>query len=432
MEASVNSHAFSCGARLYRYFRHARHRPAGQRYVCAFFWLTLAFLVPWMAGSYLVEEAPFALFAVAVLIIAWSAGAAPALAALAVSVVLMDYFFLPPRQTLGPKAFAEWWVPGGYVLCSLIGILVIESLHRVTDQLRLQQAATEAEIARRRRAEEELNEARRQLRDYALDLEEAVRVRTAELNEAVGFLESFCHSIAHDLRAPARAVNGFAQVLEDGGRLCEEDASYLKRIRDASTRMETLISGLLEYGRLSHTSLSMRQIDLPGAVEAALAPFEPALRSTNASLDIAEDLHPVWSDWTLLQIVLRELIRNALDFVRPGCPLRLIIYTEARDNMVRTWICDNGVGVPAEYRQKIFGLFYTLCRQNLRHVGLGLAIVAKAAERLHGAAGVEESPISGSAFWIDLPRCNWALPSHPRPESALRKGTASVEQGAAN
>jgi signal transduction histidine kinase len=88
--------------------------------------------------------------------------------------------------------------------------------------------------------------------------------------------------------------------------------------------------------------------------------------------------------------------------------------------------------VPAEYRQKIFGLFYTLCRQNLRHVGLGLAIVAKAAERLHGAAGVEESPISGSAFWIDLPRCNWALPSHPRPESALRKGTASVEQGAAN
>jgi K+-sensing histidine kinase KdpD len=416
----------SRGARLYHYFRNARHRSASHRYACAAFWLGLAFAGRWLADPLLGEQAAFVVFALAVLVIAWGSGAMPALAALAASVVLTDYFFLAPRQALGLKEIAQWWLVSGYVLCALIGILVVHSLHRGTDLLQRQKAEMEAEIARRRRAEAELNEARRELRDYALDLENSVRTRTSELNQAVGFLENFCYSIAHDLRAPARAVNGFARLLEQGGRLSEEDASHVQRIRNASTRMDALIAGLLDFGRLSHTSLSMREVDLRSAVNSALVPFRRAFERTGSSVSVSEELHSVWSDWTLLQIILRELIKNALDFARPGCPLRLTIHSVARDNTVRLWVSDNGVGIAPEYSQKIFGLFQTLGGQNLHHVGLGLAIVAKAAERLHGVAGVQPGETCGSAFWVDLPRFNWALPCHPRPESALQQGTSTA------
>jgi K+-sensing histidine kinase KdpD len=389
--------------------------------------MALAFAGRWLSDRWLGEPAAFVVFALAVLVIAWGSGAIPALMALAVSIFLTDYFFLQPRQSLGLKTLDQWWLVLGYVLCSLVGIMVVQSLHRGADLLQRQKAEMEEEIARRRRAEAELNVARHELRDYALDLENSVRVRTSELNEAVGFLENFCYSIAHDLRAPARAVNGFARLLAEGGRLSDEDAAHVQRIRNASTRMDALITGLLEFGRLSHTTLSMREIDLRSAIDGALQPFQRTLQRIGARIVVDESLHTVWSDWGLLQVILRELIKNAIEFRRPDETLRLTLYSGARDNIVRLWVCDNGVGISPEYSKKIFGLFQTLGSPDLHHVGLGLAMVSKAAERLHGAAGVHPGEVGGCSFWVDLPRFNWALPSHPRPESELKHGSAGAE-----
>jgi signal transduction histidine kinase len=386
--------------------------------------VAVAFTGRWLADSILSDQAVFALFVVAVLIVAWTGGAGPALAALAASVMLTDYFFLSPRYELGFKGLLQWVLVIGSVLSAVIGILVIESMYRGADQLRRQQMEIEAEVARRRRAEAELDEARRQLQDYALDLEEAVRTRTLEMNEAVGFLENFCYSIAHDLRAPARTIEGFTRLLWESKGLCEEDRAWVERIRQANTHMDTLINDLLEYGNLSHTPLKMGQIDLNKAVREALIPFQALLQRAGATVVVAPDLHSVWSDETLLQSILHELVNNALAHARPEQSLRLNIYSTVRDDLVRLWVCDNGVGIPQEYRQKIFGLFQTLSRPSPHRAGVGLAIVAKAAERMHGAAGVEAGQPVGSSFWVDLPQFSWETPMHPRPDRAFSKEAA--------
>jgi K+-sensing histidine kinase KdpD len=298
-------------ARLYECSRRARQRPALYRYGCAALLTVLALVGRWLSDTILGDQAAFALFAVAVLIIAWTSGTGPALAALAASIMLTDYFFLAPRYELGFKSLLQWWIVIGYVLCAVVGILVIESLYRGADQLRRQKMEMEAEVAGRRRAEAELDDARRQLRDYALDLEEAVRTRTLEMNEAVGFLENFCYSIAHDLRAPARTIEGFTRLLWESQSLSDEDRAWVERIRQANTHMDTLINDLLEYGNLSHTPLKMGQIDLNKAVREALIPFQTMLERAGATVVVAPDLHSVWSDETLLQSILHELIKNA-------------------------------------------------------------------------------------------------------------------------
>ena len=122
------------------------------------------------------------------------------------------------------------------------------------------------------------------------------------------------------------------------------------------------------------------------------------------NLEIAPNLLPVLATPTLLGQCLSNLVSNAAKFVAPGTTPRIHIYTEPRDDRVRIWVEDNGLGIDPAYHGKIFGLFERA--GNVRDhdgTGVGLAIVARASQRMGGSCGVESSLGSGSRFWIELP-----------------------------
>src|SRR6185295_19362692 len=156
---------------------------------------------------------------------------------------------IPPLYSLGKYGRIEWALFIGNAVPGVLGILLFESLHRIRVRLAAKTASLEQEIARREEAEQQLRAAQQQLREYALNLENAVRERTSELNEAVGFLEKFCYTIAHDLRAPVRAITGFVNVLgeELPHGLTGPAQQSASRIIAATRRMDKLISDLLEY-----------------------------------------------------------------------------------------------------------------------------------------------------------------------------------------
>jgi signal transduction histidine kinase len=96
---------------------------------------------------------------------------------------------------------------------------------------------------------------------------------------------------------------------------------------------------------------------------------------------------------------------NAVKFVAPGVRPKLKIWTEARDNRVRTWITDNGIGIPSEQLGQIWGIFNRLhSAEHYEGTGIGLSIVKKVVERMDGTVGVESEPGKGSRFWFEL-RC---------------------------
>lgn len=384
------------------------------RYVSASVWALAAALCRWSLHPILGNETRFGFFILFVLFVAWRAGVGPAVWTAVVSLAVILTVFADGLVGQNSAASAVLLVILNYVAPVWFGIYLIESLHRSV-------VAAQAEAERRRQAEAELEKARCQLRDYAFDLEKTVQIRTAELNEAVGFLENFCYSIAHDLRAPMRAISGFCMILEEeqASELSEASRLHLRKIQEASMRMDRLITSLLDYGHLSHVPLQVGNVDLNEVVNRAVASLRDKLNAVGGTVDVRETLGCAFADAALLESALREIVQNSVQFRNPNEPLRVRIYVKVAEHSVRLWVHDNGVGIPNEYTQKLFKLFQTLEQPESQHVGFGLAFVAKAAERMNGAVGVESAPGKGSAFWIDLPRGDWRQSKAARPEQAL-------------
>jgi signal transduction histidine kinase len=127
------------------------------------------------------------------------------------------------------------------------------------------------------------------------------------------------------------------------------------------------------------------------------------IQSGRADVSVSEDFPPVVAHGVLFGMVLSTLLSNALKFVSKEVRPRIRIGHEPRDGKVRIWIQDNGLGIPAEHRDRIFGVFERLQHsQEIRGNGIGLAIAKAAAERMGGRVGVDSEPRTGSRFWIEL------------------------------
>ncbi len=254
----------------------------------------------------------------------------------------------------------------------------------------------------------ELEKAREQLKAANAVLEQRVRERTARLEEANQSLESFCYSIAHDLRSPLRAIQGYTAILlEEYGRVYNDEARETSnRVIAAARHMDQLIQDLLAYGQISQVELPTSKVSLEQELDTVLEQLSREVAQRKAQIEIRRPLPPVQANSVVLEQVLTNLLTNALKFTRDQVPPRVQIWAEsANAHAVRLHVQDNGIGFDPAHAKRIFGVFQRLHDpRKYPGTGIGLVIVRKGVERMGGQVGVESRPNQGARFWIELPK----------------------------
>lgn len=266
----------------------------------------------------------------------------------------------------------------------------------------------------RTQREAELQLAQERLGEHAVELERKVAERTAKLRDTIAQLESFTYTVAHDLRAPIRALMGYAEVLltEYQTVLPEEGRGIVERLHRASHRLDALTRDLLKFSRIGREDIRLAPVDVREVVQEIVA-LTPALQ--NGTLKLQLPLGQVLAQRTLLQQSLANLFDNALKFAPPGVRPTIIVRGEPRSGGTevpglpadrarwRLWVEDDGIGIPAHAHRKIFGIFERLPGPvPVEGTGIGLAIVARAMEQMRGTCGVESEVGEGSRFWLEL------------------------------
>lgn len=257
------------------------------------------------------------------------------------------------------------------------------------------------DITERRRAEEALREREEALLTLAATLEERVRERTTELEEALREMEGFTYTISHDLRGPLRAIIANCRILEEdyGGALPEPAHRHLVRQADAARRMADLIDDLLRLSRISRQDMHRVEIDLSELVNEIAEEICRRAPELDPHFEIQPGLTAT-ADPTLMRLALTNLLENSVKFVRPGAEARIEVGISDGVYFVR----DRGIGFDQAYAEKIFQPFERLHHEGaFPGTGIGLANVRRIIERHGGRAWAEGRPNEGATFYFTLP-----------------------------
>jgi PAS domain S-box-containing protein len=237
------------------------------------------------------------------------------------------------------------------------------------------------------------------------ELEEKVIKRTIELENANKEMEAFSYSISHDLRAPLRAVNGYASMLEEdyGSLLDAEGNRLLGVVQQSVIKMGVLIDNLLAFSRLGRTKVKKSVIDMNELTKAVLSEIkEYSPHIAKIKLNI---LLPAKADRALLQQVLYNLISNANKFSSKKKKPFIEIASKEENGEIIYSIKDNGVGFDMQYSDKLFGVFQRLhSEDDFSGTGVGLAIVERIINKLDGKVWAEGKLDEGATFFFSLPK----------------------------
>ena len=256
-----------------------------------------------------------------------------------------------------------------------------------------------------RRAAEAIQASRQEVLKLNAELEQRVMQRTAELRAANSELEAFCYSVSHDLRAPLRAIDGFAlTALEHcNGSLEGTAREYLDRTRGAAQRMQRLIDDLLTLSRLSRAEIKNERVNLSAIAMGIIQELRQAYPARHVEATIAPDVF-VHGDAALLQIALGNLLGNAWKFTSKR--ERAVIEFGARilNGAPAIYVRDNGAGFDMTYAGKLFTPFQRLhTGHEFPGSGIGLAIVQRVIRRHNGEAWAEGKRDGGACFYFQLP-----------------------------
>jgi PAS domain S-box-containing protein len=230
------------------------------------------------------------------------------------------------------------------------------------------------------------------------DLDRSVRERTAEL-------EAFAYSVSHDLRAPLRAIDGFANALSDewGPRLDGRGNDYLHRVRDSVQRMGDLIDDLLQLSQVGRSAIAAESCDLSGVargIVGSLRELEPA-----RAVDIViQERVIVDGDPHLLRIALDNLLGNAWKFTSKVTNATIELSAVQRAGEVLVAVRDNGAGFDMAYARRLFNPFQRLHRvEEFPGTGVGLATVQRIVNRHGGRIWADSAPGCGASFFFTIP-----------------------------
>jgi PAS domain S-box-containing protein len=278
------------------------------------------------------------------------------------------------------------------------GSIVIAAVRDVTD---------------RQQAERAIMQLNQELQTLNLELESRVEERTAQLRaqtdklrQANAELESFSYSVSHDLRAPLRAVSGFARILTNrySDALDETGRRYLTKVDDAAIRMGELIDGLLNFSRLQRLSLSSRPVDLQRLVRDVWEELAPHRADRDVRLALGA-LPPAAGDANLLRHVVTNLLDNAIKYTRNRRVARVEVgHGRTQAGLATYYVRDNGAGFDMQYIDKLFQVFQRLHRaEDYAGTGIGLALAHRIIQRHGGNIWAEAAPNRGATFYFTLP-----------------------------
>lgn len=236
-------------------------------------------------------------------------------------------------------------------------------------------------------------------------LNEDLNRRNQELININKELEAFSYSVSHDLRAPLRAINGFANaLLEDYvDRLDSEGHRYLDLIRTNAKNMGQLIDDLLAFSRLGRKEIQMTNINMSELVREVFNELRITLPRRIIHFDI-QPLHPARGDMAMMRQVIVNLLSNAMKFTSKKEETRIEVASTVQGSDIIYCVKDNGVGFEMKYAGKLFGVFQRLHSvEEFEGTGVGLAIVQRIIHRHGGQVWADGKMGEGAAFYFKLP-----------------------------
>ncbi len=247
--------------------------------------------------------------------------------------------------------------------------------------------------------------------EHADRLEEEVRQRTWELQKSNEDLQQFAHVASHDLKEPVRKIRTFSSRLRDeyGAALPDQARVFLNKIEQATSRMYSMIEGVLAYSILNGSEQTIGPIDLDVLLSNIEIDLEVTIAEKKASL-VREKLPRIDGASVLIYQLFYNLINNSLKFARVGVPPVITVVAEllqGEDNtpsMAEITLTDNGIGFDQEHTFRIFDTFARLhARDKYEGTGLGLALCRKIVDRHQGSIRATGDKNKGAEFVIRLP-----------------------------
>jgi light-regulated signal transduction histidine kinase (bacteriophytochrome) len=217
-------------------------------------------------------------------------------------------------------------------------------------------------------------------------------------------LQAFAYSVAHDLRAPLRHIDGFSKLLGDhlGGSLDEESRHYLESIRGGARNMANMVDDLLNLSRVARKELSLQVTGLSSLVEEVLRELKSEIRDREIDWQIA-NLPFVECDPVLMKQVFVNLLSNAVKFTRTRAHAVIEVNQTTVDGEAATFVRDNGVGFSMKYSDKLFGVFQRLHRpEDFEGTGVGLATVQRIIYKHGGRIWADAELNTGATFYFTL------------------------------
>jgi PAS domain S-box-containing protein len=234
---------------------------------------------------------------------------------------------------------------------------------------------------------------------------EKLAAQSAELSRSNADLEQFAYVASHDLQEPLRHVSVYVQKLAQGYQdvVDERGRRYIRYIVDGATRMQQLTDGLLEFSRVGRSGRQLRPVDLNPVVAAAVRAVSVRAAQAQVVISLPELPHVV-GDEDMLYRLFVNLLANAVKFGRADRPPEVGI--SARTGAPGWWeitVHDNGIGIPAEYRDAVFGLFERVHGHAYPGTGIGLSVARRIVEAHGGTIGLDEPAGGGTRVTFSLP-----------------------------